>query len=83
LISAVVKDTRKSLDPNFQEDEDSHHPGVEDGTGVDTKTAATIDGVLEIGQNDFTENKNYPLIEEIIRNNMVITNIKLMKDVFT
>ena len=45
--------------------------------------SGTIEGVLNIGQNAFSEGKDYPLIEQILQNDTLVMSIKGLKDIYT
>ena len=63
LITAIQKDTKKRLNPHASADEEP--TGVDDGTGQ-IQDAGTVEGVLEIGTNDFNEGGDFPTIQKLV-----------------
>jgi hypothetical protein len=63
LITAIQKDTKKRLNPHALVDEEP--TGVDDGTGH-IQDAGTVEGVLEIGTNDFNEGGDFPTIQKLV-----------------
>ena len=74
FLAALSKDTRQRLNPSDIPPEDDTPAVVEDG--LDLQNAGTIEGVLQIGNNDFTEGKDYTLIELLMKNSYVVNNVK-------
>ena len=80
LITAIQKDTKKRLNPHAPVDEEP--TGVDDGTGQ-IQDAGTVEGVLEIGTNDFTEGGDFATIQKLVQQDALISNLKALKDVYT